>query len=132
MLFKECVGAAVGQRGGSGVVVVAAGPCEGMVATRVAVQRNVWVGPEGGADSCLRILADVFVLFGQVVQQRLAYLACFGRVLLGTAAVVGHEDVGIGARWASPVGPIRLDLAYGLDHEPNGRFRLHFTLGPEL
>lgn len=42
------------------------------------------------------------------------------------------RSVGIGARWASPVGPIRLDLAYGLDHEPNGRFRLHFTLGPEL
>ncbi len=42
------------------------------------------------------------------------------------------RSVGIGARWASPVGPIRLDVAYGLDHEPNGRFRLHFTLGPEL
>lgn len=42
------------------------------------------------------------------------------------------QSVGIGARWASPVGPIRLDLAYGMDHEPNGRFRLHFTLGPEL
>jgi translocation and assembly module TamA len=42
------------------------------------------------------------------------------------------QSVGIGARWASPVGPIRLDLAYGMDHEPNGRFRIHFTLGPEL
>lgn len=42
------------------------------------------------------------------------------------------RSVGIGARWASPVGPIRLDLAYGFDHQPDGRFRLHFTLGPEL
>jgi translocation and assembly module TamA len=42
------------------------------------------------------------------------------------------QSVGLGVRWASPVGPIRLDLAYGLDHDPHGRFRLHFTLGPEL
>lgn len=42
------------------------------------------------------------------------------------------RSVGLGVRWASPVGPIRLDLAYGLDQEPNGKFRFHFTLGPEL
>jgi translocation and assembly module TamA len=42
------------------------------------------------------------------------------------------KSVGLGLRWASPVGPIRLDLAYALDHEPDGKFRFHFTLGPEL
>ncbi len=42
------------------------------------------------------------------------------------------QSVGIGMRWASPVGPIRLDLAYALDTEPDGKFRFHFTLGPEL
>lgn len=42
------------------------------------------------------------------------------------------RSIGVGVRWASPVGPVRLDLAYGMDHEPNGKFRLHFTLGPEL
>jgi translocation and assembly module TamA len=42
------------------------------------------------------------------------------------------KSVGLGVRWASPVGPIRLDLAYALDHEPDGKFRFHFTLGPEL
>ncbi|MGL0951318.1 autotransporter assembly complex protein TamA [Vibrio vulnificus] len=39
---------------------------------------------------------------------------------------------GLGIRWASPVGPIRIDFAWGLDAEPGDEFRLHFTLGPEL
>lgn len=38
--------------------------------------------------------------------------------------------VGVGVRWVSPVGPLRLDLANGLDDE--GGFRLHFSMGPEL
>ncbi|NBA98510.1 autotransporter assembly complex family protein [Pseudomonas sp. R5(2019)] len=37
--------------------------------------------------------------------------------------------VGIGVRWVSPVGPLRLDLAHALD---DGGFRLHFSMGPEL
>lgn len=37
---------------------------------------------------------------------------------------------GIGLRWVSPVGPIRLDLAKALD-DPGG-FRIHFSMGPEL
>ncbi|TLP64771.1 MULTISPECIES: autotransporter assembly complex protein TamA [Pseudomonas] len=38
--------------------------------------------------------------------------------------------VGIGVRWVSPVGPLRLDLARALDAD--GGFRLHFSMGPEL
>ena len=38
--------------------------------------------------------------------------------------------VGMGVRWVSPVGPIRLDLAHALD-DPGG-IRLHFSMGPEL
>ena len=38
--------------------------------------------------------------------------------------------VGIGVRWVSPVGPLRLDLAKALDDE--GGIRLHFSMGPEL
>ena len=38
--------------------------------------------------------------------------------------------VGIGVRWVSPVGPLRLDLAHPLDDE--GGVRLHFSMGPEL
>lgn len=38
--------------------------------------------------------------------------------------------VGVGIRWVSPVGPIRLDVARGLDEPQN--LRLHFSMGPEL
>jgi translocation and assembly module TamA len=34
--------------------------------------------------------------------------------------------VGIGARWRSPVGPLNLDVAQGLDE---GKLRLHFSVG---
>jgi translocation and assembly module TamA len=37
---------------------------------------------------------------------------------------------GLGARWRSPIGPVRLDLARGFD-EPRG-FRLHLVIGPDL
>jgi translocation and assembly module TamA len=33
---------------------------------------------------------------------------------------------GVGLRWRSPVGPLRVDLAYGADVH---RVRLHFTVG---
>ncbi len=39
--------------------------------------------------------------------------------------------VGFGLRWQSPVGPIRVDLASGLN-EPGDTIRLHLTIGPDL
>ncbi len=40
------------------------------------------------------------------------------------------SSVGLGVRWVSPVGPIRVDLAHPLDDD--GGVRLHFSMGPEL
>lgn len=40
--------------------------------------------------------------------------------------------VGIGIRWISPVGPLRLDFAKGLNEEFGGDWRIHFSMGPEL
>ncbi|WP_349617835.1 autotransporter assembly complex protein TamA [Azotobacter salinestris] len=37
--------------------------------------------------------------------------------------------VGFGVRWVSPVGPLRVDVAHGVD---DNSFRLHFSMGPEL
>jgi translocation and assembly module TamA len=37
---------------------------------------------------------------------------------------------GIGLRWRSPVGPLRLDLAHAPDSTDD--FRIHFTMGPDL
>ena len=39
---------------------------------------------------------------------------------------------GIGVRWISPVGPLRLDFAKGLNPEFGGDWRIHFSMGPEL
>ena len=40
-----------------------------------------------------------------------------------------YESVGVGARWHSPIGPIRIDFAFPLKE---GGFRLHLSMGPDL
>ncbi|MFP4496420.1 MAG: autotransporter assembly complex protein TamA [Halochromatium sp.] len=42
-----------------------------------------------------------------------------------------EQSVGVGIRYSTPIGPVRVDLAYALTKEPAG-FRLHFALGPDL
>jgi len=37
-----------------------------------------------------------------------------------------YQGAGVGARWRSPIGPVNLDLAYGLR---NHNFRPYLTLG---
>jgi translocation and assembly module TamA len=40
------------------------------------------------------------------------------------------KGAGVGVRWISPIGPVRLDGAYALD-SPRG-FRVHVNIGPDL
>lgn len=40
-----------------------------------------------------------------------------------------YRSVGFGIRWQSPIGPIRADIARGLE---DGSFRFHLTMGPDL
>lgn len=51
----------------------------------------------------------------------------------GNAVESLDEDLktgaGVGLRWVSPVGPLRLDIAQGLDDR---KWRIHFSMGPEL
>jgi translocation and assembly module TamA len=42
-----------------------------------------------------------------------------------------RTSAGMGGRWQSPLGPIRIDLALPLDDDDNG-WRVHVTLGPDL
>ncbi|MDD5478370.1 BamA/TamA family outer membrane protein [Rhodoferax sp.] len=49
-----------------------------------------------------------------------------GAVANQPAALKAKVGVGAGARWKSPVGPLQIDLAYGVDVR---RFRLHMNLG---
>ena len=53
----------------------------------------------------------------------------------GNAFSAGNFDlaagVGVGLRWRSPVGLVRVDLAQPVAGEGDG-LRLHLTIGPEL
>jgi translocation and assembly module TamA len=49
-----------------------------------------------------------------------------GAVANRTSELSPKVGVGVGARWKSPVGPLQIDLAYGVDAR---RFRLHMNLG---
>ena len=42
-----------------------------------------------------------------------------------------HTGVGLGARWRSPVGPVRLDIGRGLD-DPDSAFTIHLNLGADF
>lgn len=42
-----------------------------------------------------------------------------------------RKGVGLGLRWKSPVGPLRIDIGRGLD-DPDARFTLHINLGADL
>ena len=49
-----------------------------------------------------------------------------GAVANQAAALHAQVGVGLGARWKSPVGPLQMDLAYGVATQ---RFRLHLNVG---
>ena len=40
-------------------------------------------------------------------------------------------SAGVGVRWISPVGPVRMDIAHPFDSEEDS-WRLHFSIGPEF
>ncbi len=52
-----------------------------------------------------------------------------GNAFAHTGEGIMEQGVGGGLRWQSPVGPIRLDLAFALRHDS---WRVHFTMGPDL
>ncbi len=54
-----------------------------------------------------------------------------GSVSLSSFSLEVEQGVGIGIRWYSPVGPLRIDIAKALSEESGG-IRLHFSLGPDV
>ena len=42
-----------------------------------------------------------------------------------------HTGVGVGLRWRSPVGPVRVDIAHGLD-QPDSAFTINLNIGADL
>jgi translocation and assembly module TamA len=61
---------------------------------------------------------------------RLATFADHGNAFNSLEIPSLKSGVGVGIRWVSPVGPLRLDLAHPLDGTSG--LRLHFSMGPEL
>ena len=43
-----------------------------------------------------------------------------------------RRGFGAGLRWRSPIGPVRIDVARGLDEPSGGNYHLHFGIGPDL
>ncbi len=54
-----------------------------------------------------------------------------GDAFAGREAFDLRRGVGVGVRWRSPIGPIGLDIAKGLDN-PDRSWRLHFGIGVHL
>lgn len=78
----------------------------------------------------------------RVVTASVEYERYFGGGPWGAAAFVDAGDafddnfsprvgVGVGARWRSPVGPVRIDIARGLD-DPDSAFQIYLSLGANL
>jgi len=62
--------------------------------------------------------------------QRMAIFVDSGQVFNDIRDPV-RVGAGVGYRWQSPVGPIRVDLAHGFSG-PGDKIRLHLTIGPDL
>lgn len=54
-----------------------------------------------------------------------------GNALLGFDDITLFQGAGFGVRWRSPIGPIGVDLAWGLSLAGNPR-QIHLTLGPDF
>ena len=76
------------------------------------------------------LTAGVEYDFNILPNWKLAVFADAGNSFNNTAEADFKKSAGLGVRWMSPIGPIRLDLARALDDE--GSFRIHITMGPDL
>lgn len=76
------------------------------------------------------LVAGIEYDFNILPSWKLAVFADAGNAFLSPDEPDLRKSVGIGVRWLSPLGPVRLDLASGLDND--NAFRLHLTMGPDL
>jgi translocation and assembly module TamA len=61
---------------------------------------------------------------------RVAVFADSGNAFNDMDDLEWQHSAGVGVRWLSPIGPVRVDLAHPLDG--GGGIRLHVTMGPDL
>jgi translocation and assembly module TamA len=70
--------------------------------------------------------------FEQPLRDRwsLAFFVDSGNAFEGSR-IDARTGAGLGGRWRSPLGPIRIDVAHPFD-DPTDQWRLHISLGPDL
>jgi translocation and assembly module TamA len=61
---------------------------------------------------------------------KLAVFADSGNAFSDFSNVQFKTSAGLGIRWMSPIGPVRVDVASALDND--NKLRLHITMGPEF
>ncbi|MDP2556329.1 autotransporter assembly complex family protein [Photobacterium damselae subsp. piscicida] len=91
------------------------------------------VGPR---DSAGKLLGGKYMATSSLEYQYRVYGDWWGAIFYDYGSAWNDSPdwvsgAGVGVRWASPVGPVTLDFAWGLDKEKD-KFQLHFSLGPEL
>lgn len=62
---------------------------------------------------------------------RAAVFSDFGNAYDKNFSDPTEYSVGVGLRWASPIGPVRIDVASGISSEDHP-IRLHIIIGPQL
>ncbi|MDZ7686080.1 MAG: autotransporter assembly complex family protein [Gammaproteobacteria bacterium] len=82
-----------------------------------------------GGDRLLEFSAEIDHAIGE--QWAVAAFTDAASVSLDTFSTDFRRSVGVGVRWYSPVGPLRLDIAKPVDSRGGG-FRLHISLGPDV
>ena len=90
------------------------------------------IGPRRGTFA----LGAENVITGSIEYERYFNASWGGAVFVDTGSAFNvrpdlHTGVGIGVRWRSPVGPVRVDIARGLK-DPESGFTLHFNIGADL
>jgi translocation and assembly module TamA len=69
--------------------------------------------------------------YGILEKWRAATFVDAGNAVASDGSFALAVGAGIGVRWVSPVGLVRLDLAYGFD-DPSRGIRIHFNFGPDI
>jgi len=95
------------------------------------------VGPRiEGADGKLYALGAKNVVTGSVEFEHYFNDSWGAAVFADTGSAFNsspdwRSGVGVGVRWRSPVGPVRVDVAHGLD-DPDSSFQLYLSVGADL
>lgn len=93
----------------------------------------------GPTDDQGKVIGGTYKLVGSAeVDQRvwgnwsLAAFIDSGNAFDAIGSVRLKTGIGAGLRWYSPLGPVRLDIAFPVDKDAPDDWRLHITLGPDL